>query len=155
MALQRPGASGGAHFTPPAAPTTQAALLAQAGSALAPDDPKLDALITGSYLQLMLTAKDESIRLEATRDLTHTRGFFERSQAKAAVVGAAAAAQIIARPDVFARLVEGLTDLGVARPDQAAALKAAVVLPPDAAPDAPPASPGAPEAPLDPSAQGA
>ena len=122
----RPRGSYAPSYPPPAPPTTREDLLSNAGPALTPDSPELDALITGSYVRLMLTARDENIRLEATRDLNRNRGYFARAEAKAAVAGAAACAQISARPDVFARLLAGLGDLGVVRASAVDAVREAV-----------------------------
>lgn len=129
-------------LAPPATPTTKEELLAASGL-LAPDSAGLDALITGSYVKLMLTARDESIRLEATRDLTRARGFFARAKAKAAVGAGAALGAIAQKPDVFARLLQGLSELGVARPEHVAAVRLAAAEPLPVAsedPEGPPTS---------------
>lgn len=115
----------GAPVYSPAPPISRAEALETGAGISGPDDPSLDPLIAGLYLELALNARDESIRLEAVRDLTRARGHFARAEASAkAKAGLAAAAAISANPTIFASLITGLGSLGLVPPAAAASVAA-------------------------------
>lgn len=91
---------------------------------LRPDDASLDPLITALYLKLATSSRDDDIRLRATHDLAEMRGHFARARVRAETAGAAVEAALVVRPELFAKLVQGLGDLGLVAHDAADAVSA-------------------------------
>lgn len=79
---------------------------------LTPDDARLDAILTGVGLDLMLTAKDENVKASVLHDFLTTRGHFAKAQARGLVAAGAGLTALTAKPDVFAKLLGGLAELG-------------------------------------------
>lgn len=94
------------------------------GDTLRPDSSSLDPLITALYLKLATSSRDDDIRLRAAHDLADMRGYFARAHAKAAAGGRALEAAITLRPDIFSKLVTGLSDMSIVDVSVANELKA-------------------------------